>query len=68
MAEIQKRRYFKECLLKVSIQEPAIHNLQDHLDALTNLGYTTGLTVARYLVSFAEEERFDYYHAWIEIR
>ncbi|MCO6018104.1 hypothetical protein CKN86_08705 [Carnobacterium divergens] len=64
----KETKCFKECLLKVSIQEPAIHNLQEHLNALTSLGYTTGHTVARYLVSFAEEERFDYYHAWIEVR
>lgn len=64
----KKTKRFKECLLKVLVDDPSVHNLQEHLDALASLDYKTGVTVARYLVSFTEEERFDYYHAWIEIK
>lgn len=64
----KETKRFKECLLKVLVEDSSIHNLHEHLNALTLLGYKTGVTVARYLVSFAEEERFDYYHAWIEIK
>lgn len=57
---------FIQCLLKVSADTEQ-HNLSDHIAYLTNQGYKTGVTVARYLVTALDTIRYDYYKAWIEI-
>ncbi len=58
---------FIQCLLKVSFDTPEQNNLSEHLEYLSNQGYKTGITVARYLLTALDTIRYEYYKAWIEI-
>lgn len=56
-----------QCLLQISVDNPEINNLEEHLEHIENMGYRTGILIGRYLITATENIRYEYYKVWIEI-
>ena len=65
---IDTNKDYMEFLLKININNYQDNNLTDIRSQLSKQGYQTGTVYARYLLMGGSlPDRYEYYHAWIEI-
>lgn len=63
---LNEHKLYKKFLLKTAVNNPLKNNIQENLALLGEEMHTVNTIIASYLVTFTEEEPYDFYQAWFE--